>query len=319
MTGTIAEAVAAFLDHLRDAREASVHTQRAYAHELNGWLAWYRTQGLGELPVVALDALSLRRFLADRAGGVDARGAKIAKPPSAATIARSVAALRAFGKWLATSERLAANPAALLRSPKVRRKLPHYLETHDLEALLAAPTGDDEGAVRDRAILETLYSTGMRVSELVGLDDRDLDLIGGIARVRGKGRKERLAPLGLPAVRAIEAYRVVRDTIHGRGPDSRGTFLSTAQAKRGGGGGRRLTDVDVRRRLAHHLAAAGLSSRTTPHTLRHSFATHLLRAGADIRVVQELLGHASLNTTQIYTHLTIDALRQVYRKAHPRA
>lgn len=316
MSETIAEAVSAFLDHLRDAREASVHTQRAYGHELAGWLAWYRAQGLGDLPVTALDALSLRRWLADRAG---ATGAEDARPPSAATVARSVAALRAFGKFLATSERLQANPAALLRSPKVKRKLPHYLETHELEALLAAPQGDDEGAVRDRAILETLYSTGMRVSELVGLNDRDLDLIGGIARVRGKGRKERLAPLGLPAVRAIEAYRAVRDANHKRGPETRGTFLSTARAKRGGGGGRRITDVDVRRRLSHHLAVAGLSSRTTPHTLRHSFATHLLRAGADIRVVQELLGHASLNTTQIYTHLTIEALRQVYRKAHPRA
>ncbi len=314
MTESIAEAVTAFLDHLRDAREASVHTQRAYRHELDGWLAWYAAQGLGGLPVSAIDAMSLRRWLADRAAG-DGRGAG----PSPATLARGVAALRAFGKFLATSERLTANPAALLRSPKVRRKLPHYLETHELEALLAAPQGDDETALRDRAILETLYSTGMRVSELVGLNDRDLDLIGGITRVRGKGRKERLAPLGMPAVRAIEAYRVVRDAAHGRGAPERGTFLSSAKAKRGGGGGRRITDVDVRRRLAHYLTVAGLSSRTTPHTLRHSFATHLLRAGADIRAVQELLGHASLNTTQIYTHLTIDALRQVYRKAHPRA
>jgi integrase/recombinase XerC len=313
MTETIAEAVDAFLAHLRDARDASLHTQRAYRHELHGWLAWYRAQGLGDLPVGALDAFSLRRWLADRAGGTD--GAS----PSAATLARSVAALRAFGKFLATSERLTTNPAALLRSPKVRRKLPHYLETHELEMLLAAPQGDDEAALRDRAILETLYSTGMRVSELVGLNDRDLDLIGGIARVRGKGRKERLAPVGMPAVRAIEAYRRARDAAHGRGAETRGTFLSSAKAKRGAGGGRRISDVDVRRRLAFHLASAGLSSRTTPHTLRHSFATHLLRAGADIRVVQELLGHRSLNTTQIYTHLTIEALREVYRKAHPRA
>ncbi len=314
MSESISTAVTAFLDHLRDARDASVHTQRAYRHELAGWLAWYQAQGLGDLPVTALDPFSLRRWLADRAGGDGGTTA-----PSAATLARSVAALRAFGKFLATTERLPANPAALLRSPKVRRKLPHYLETHDLEALLAAPQGDDESALRDRAILETLYSTGMRVSELVGMNDRDLDLIGGIARVRGKGRKERLAPVGMPAVRAIEAYRVVRDAEHGRGTAERGIFLSSAKAKRGGGGGRRISDVDVRRRLARHLASAGLSSRTTPHTLRHSFATHLLRAGADIRVVQELLGHRSLNTTQIYTHLTIEALRQVYRKAHPRA
>src|ERR1043165_1793626 len=215
MPESIAEAVAAFLAHLRDAREASVHTQRAYGPELGGWLAWYTQQGLGDLPVTALDGFSLRRWLADRAGGAPGH-----PTPSAATIARSVAALRAFGRFLAVSERLPANPAALLRSPKVKRKLPHYLETHELEALLAAPQGDEEGAVRDRAILEVLYSTGMRVSELVGLNDRDLDLIGGIARVRGKGRKERLAPLGMPAVRAIEEYRRARDAAHGKGAET---------------------------------------------------------------------------------------------------
>jgi integrase/recombinase XerC len=311
---SIAQAADAFLAHLRDARQVSAHTQRAYRHELDAWLEWCRKEGQGELTVDALDAVLLRSWIAERAAGMAGRPA-----PAPATLARGVAALRAFGRYLATSERTGANPAAMLRSPRVRRKLPHYLEDHDLETLLAAPQGDGEDALRDRAMLETLYSTGMRVSELVGLNDRDLDLIGGIALVRGKGRRERLAPLGLPAVRAIEAYRVARDAVHGRGAAERGTFLSIKRAKRGGGGGRRLSDVDVRRTLARHLAAAGLSSRTTPHTLRHSFATHLLRAGADIRAVQELLGHRSLNTTQIYTHLTIEALRQVYRQAHPRA
>ena len=314
MSETIIQAVDAFLAQLRDARDASLHTQRAYRHELHAWLAWCATQGRADQPVTTLDSMMLRLWIADRAGGNNTEPA-----PSPATIARSVAALRAFGRYLATSERLPANLAAMLRSPKVRRKLPHYLEDHQITTLLAAPRGDDEAALRDRALLETLYSTGMRVGELVGLNDRDLDLIGGIALVRGKGRKERLAPLGTPAVRAIEAYRHLRDATHDRGDATRGVFLSTANAKRGGGGGRRLSDVDVRRRLAHHLAAVGLSPVTTPHTLRHSFATHLLRAGADIRAVQELLGHRSLNTTQIYTHLTIDALRQVYRKAHPRA
>ena len=314
MSETIVQAAEAFLAHLRDARDASVHTQRAYRHELDGWLAWCRQQGQQGLPVTALDAMLLRLWIAERAGGGGA-----GPTPSPATIARSVAALRAFGRYLATSERLPANPAAMLRSPKVRRKLPHYLEDHDLATLLAAPQGDEEAAVRDRALLETLYSTGMRVGELVGLNDRDLDLIGGIALVRGKGRKERLAPIGMPAVRALEAYLRLRDATHGRGAAERGVFLSAANAKKGGGGGRRLSEVDIRRRLSHHLAVCGLSSRTTPHTLRHSFATHLLRAGADIRAVQELLGHRSLNTTQIYTHLTIEALRQVYRKAHPRA
>jgi integrase/recombinase XerC len=309
MSETLRAAVDAFLAHLRDARQASAHTQRAYRFELDGWLEWLAGTPSAPATVGELQPLHLRSHVAERASG----------SRSPATLARTVAALRAFGGFLATTELLTANPAGLLRAPRQRRKLPHHLEAEQIAALLAAPVGDDEAAMRDRAILETLYSTGMRVSELVALDDRRLDLIGGIALVRGKGRKERLAPLGVPAVQAIERYRTCRDAIHGRGPDQRGTFLSIATAKRSGGGGRRLTDQDIRRILAHHIAVAGLPPKTTPHTLRHSFATHLLQAGADIRAVQELLGHSSLNTTQIYTHLSIEALRETYRKAHPRA
>jgi integrase/recombinase XerC len=301
-------AVDAFLAHLADARQASAHTLRAYRHELGLYCAWPMAAPGGGMPLATLTPQHLRQFIAERAGtGL--------KP---ATLARTVAALRAFGRFLATSERLAANPATLLRAPRARRKLPRYLERQQVEALLAAPDGDDEAALRDRAIIELLYSTGMRVAELVALDDRSLDLIGGAAVVRGKGRKERLAPLGAPAVRALERYRSVRDAVHGRGVATRGTFLSIAAAKRSAGGGRRLSDQDVRRILVRRCAEAGLPA-ASPHTLRHSFATHLLQAGADIRAVQELLGHRSLNTTQIYTHLTIAALREVYRKAHPRA
>jgi integrase/recombinase XerC len=314
MSETCAQAVQAFIAQLRDARQASRHTLRAYEHELTNWLRWLDHNDAAQLPVAQLDGALLRAYTADRAAATADNAA-----PSAATLARSVAALRAFGKYLATSERLSGNPASLLRSPRIKRKLPHYLETHELDALLQAPQGDDEAALRDRAILETLYSSGMRVAELIALNDRHIDLIGGIVVVRGKGRKERLAPLGKPALRTLEQYRQLRDTIHGRGPDERGTFLSTASAKRSTGGGKRLSDVDIRRILQRHLRTCGLSTKTTPHTLRHSFATHLLHAGADIRAVQELLGHASLNTTQIYTHLTIDALRAVYKKAHPRA
>jgi integrase/recombinase XerC len=165
--------------------------------------------------------------------------------------------------------------------------------------------------VRARAVLETLYSTGMRVGELCGLDESRLDLIGGVITVRGKGRKERLAPLGAPAVTAVEAWRVVRDARFARSGREAPVF-------RGARGGR-LDQREVRRLLGDAIAAAGLAGRTTPHTLRHSFATHLLRAGADIRSVQELLGHASLATTQIYTHLSIDDLREAYIRAHPRA
>jgi integrase/recombinase XerC len=308
-TDTITDAVDAFLAHLTDARQASTHTLRAYRHELSGFCAWPNTAPSGRQALSALTPSLMRLFIAERAGAA-------LKP---ATLARTVASLRAFGRFLATSERLTANPATLLRAPRARRKLPRYLERDQINALLAAPSGDsDEATLRDRAILELLYSTGMRVAELVALDDRSLDLIGGVAVVRGKGRKERLAPIGTPAVKAIERYRTTRDTIHGRGELTRGTFLSVATAKRSAGGGHRLSDQDVRRILVRRCAEAGLPA-TSPHTLRHSFATHLLQAGADIRAVQELLGHRSLNTTQIYTHLTIGALREVYRKAHPRA
>ncbi len=175
-----------------------------------------------------LQAALLRAYVAARAGG--AGGAA----PAPASVARTVAALRAFGRFLAVTERLGANPAALLRAPRVGRKLPHYLETDALERLLAAPQGDGEAATRDRAILEVLYSTGLRVGELVALHDRSLDLIGGVALLRGKGRKERLAPLGRPAVRAFEAYRAVRDAAHGRDQGGRASFLSVAarQARR---------------------------------------------------------------------------------------
>jgi integrase/recombinase XerC len=306
-------AITAYLSHLKDGVVASAHTLRAYGRELAGFAEWCAAHAPeAHADIQALAPATLRGYLAHSAKtGNDGAGL------SPASTARLAACLRAFGRWLATTERLGANPGALLRAPRVGRALPHVLESEDLEALLAAPEGDDEAATRDRAILETLYSTGMRVGELVALDDSHLSLIGGTIRVRGKGRKERLAPLGRPAVKALEQYLLLRNTVHGAPPkaapgeDGRGVFLSL--------NGIRLWDRDVRRILQRHLITAGLSTKTTPHTLRHSFATHLLTAGADIRAVQELLGHASLNTTQIYTHLSIEALREAYRKAHPRA
>jgi integrase/recombinase XerC len=308
---SVAAAGAAFIAHLRDARQASEHTLRAYRHELDGLLAWLGRSAQAGTAVAELSPVLLRSWISERAGA--------AGSVSPATLARTVAALRAFGRFLATSERLPANPALMLRAPRVGRPLPHYLEAAQIEALLLAPSGPDEAPLRDRAMLELLYSTGMRVGELVALEDRHLDLIGQVARLRGKGRKERLAPLGEPAIRAFEAYRSARDQHHGPAVSGRASFLSVSTAKRASGGGRRLSTRDVGRIVARHLAAAGLSSRTSPHTLRHSFATHLVQAGADIRAVQELLGHSSLNTTQIYTHLTIEALREVYDRAHPRA
>lgn len=303
MSERVADAIELFLAHLADGRQASAHTLRAYTRELGE----FREHLGNDAQITDLEHATFRAFVAAKASG-----GKEACELAPASLARLIACLRSFGKWMATTERLGANPAALLRAPRVTRKLPHYLETAEIEALLLAPAGMDERATRDRALLETLYATGMRVGELVGSDDPHYDLIGGVVRVRGKGKKERLAPLGEPAIRALEAYRVARNAAHGKAPlPTRGTFLSLR--------GNRLADRDIRRILQHWLLVAGLSSKTHPHTLRHSFATHLLQAGADIRAVQELLGHASLNTTQIYTHLTIEVLREVYKLAHPRA
>lgn len=294
--GVISAAVEAYLAQLRDARDASPHTLRGYAADLAGMVAAFGA----DAPLSALDGRRLRDHVAARAG----------QGLAPASLARLVSALRSFGAWLARTGRLDANPAGLLRAPRRGRKLPRWLEPDEVERLLAAPQGDDFAPVRARAVLETLYSAGLRVGELCGLTEARLDLLGGVVVVRGKGRKERLAPLGAPAIRALEAWRVVRDARFGRSTRDDAVF-------RGSRGGP-LDQREVRRLLADAIAAAGLAGRTSPHTLRHSFATHLLRAGADIRSVQELLGHASLATTQIYTHLSIDDLREVYRRAHPR-
>lgn len=298
---SVAAARDAFLAYLADVRQVSEHTLRAYTRELDRLDEWLAREADDITAITDLDGRSLRAYVAGL-------GAAELSP---ASIARSVAALRSFGRFLLMTERVEANPASTLRAPKQARKLPHVLDNSELERLLQEPAAAGEAGTRDRALLEVLYATGMRVGELVSLNDDAVDLISGCIRVRGKGRKERLAPLGTPAIRALEDYRAIRDGTHGAGTPDRGTFLSLR--------GRRLADRDIRRILDKHITAAGLSPKTSPHTLRHSFATHLLQCGADIRAVQELLGHASLNTTQIYTHLSIDHLREVYDHAHPRA
>ncbi|MEK7415322.1 MAG: tyrosine recombinase XerC [Planctomycetota bacterium] len=297
MSESLGQARDAFLAQLRDARNASPHTLRGYARDLAGLCEHFHPDSGLEV----LQPKQVRAWVERRAGSGLAP----------ASVARLVASVRSFAKWLAVTERLPASPAGLLRAPRARRKLPRWLEPDEITSLLAAPQGDDWSTWRTRAVLETLYATGMRVGELCSLDERALDLIGGVAVVRGKGRKERLAPLGRPAIQALERWRVLRDARSGRSRREDPVF-------RGSRGGR-LDQREVRRILGDAIAAAGLAGRTTPHTLRHSFATHLLTAGADIRSVQELLGHASLATTQIYTHLSIDDLREAYRRAHPRA
>jgi integrase/recombinase XerC len=226
------------------------------------------------------------------------------------TIARRMAALRSFCRYLCRQGVLAASPAQGLRGPRQDKRLPHFLSLEDVLRLLAAPPEDNPLGLRDRALLETLYSAGLRVSELTGLNVEDVDPDGGCATVRGKGRRERLAMLGPHAVEALRRWLGGRDAV-ARGRGGPALFLNK--------NGTRLTSRSVGRLLAKYLALAGLDPRTTPHTLRHSFATHLLDRGADIRSVQELLGHRSLGTTQIYTHVTTTRLQDSYQKAHPRA
>lgn len=208
--------------------------------------------------------------------------------------------------------RLDRQPADGLRGPRQDKKLPHFLSLDDIRQLLEAPLSEEPLGLRDRALLEVLYSAGLRVSELTGLNVADVDMDQGLATVRGKGKRERLALLGGPAVEALRCWLPLREALAGpKAGRQPALFLN----KRG----TRLSSRSVGRLLEKYLARAGLAPRTSPHTLRHSFATHLLDAGADVRSVQELLGHRSLGTTQIYTHVSTQRLRESYHKAHPRA
>ncbi len=294
--------VAQYLSYLSTERNASDLTIKSYREDLID-LADYLTEELGE------------GITPDRVTPRDLRGYASALHDAGyapASISRKLASLRSFYRYAQRQGWCESNPAKPLRNPRARRKLPHFLTDREVQHLLAAPDLNAPLGLRDRAILETMYSAGLRVSEVVGLNEGDLDLREGIARVRGKGRKERLAPLGSFAVDALRDYLAVR-TVSPKEPTGRSApvFLNRF--------GRRLTSRSVGRMLEKYIRLAGLDARTSPHTLRHSFATHLLNRGADIRSVQELLGHKSLITTQIYTHLSTTNLREVYQRAHPRA
>ncbi len=234
---------------------------------------------------------------------------------SAATMARKIATLRSFHRWMSKQGLILNNPMTLIRTPRQNKRLPKAIDVEQVEKLLAAPDDSDLLGARDRAILETLYSTGIRVSELVGINRGDIDEAGQALIVRGKGRKERIVPLGSHALTAITHYAKMLDAYQRQtgapGDSSTPLFIN----KHGG----RLSTRSVRRKVSKYLTMAGLDPDISPHTLRHSFATHLLDNGADLRSVQELLGHQSLSTTQVYTHLTTQRMRDSYDKAHPRA
>lgn len=297
------EALAEFLRHLALEKNASAHTVKSYREDLTQALDFLRTRQGGQTPTPA--QLSTRMLRAHLAWLHEQGYAK-------STIARRLAAMRSWCRFLCRQGVMSNNPATGLRGPRQDRKLPHFVQREDMVKLLTTPPADTPLGLRDRAILETLYSAGLRVSELTGLNCDDLDLDGGMATVRGKGRRERLALLGPPATDAIRAWLPQRAALAGpRAETLPALFLNR--------NGTRLSSRSVGRLLEKYLAQAGLDPRTSPHTLRHSFATHLLDAGADIRSVQELLGHRSLGTTQIYTHVNTQRLRDSYHKAHPRA
>ena len=228
------------------------------------------------------------------------------------TTARKLATLRSFYKFLVRRDYVNSNPVIAIKTPKQDKKLPKFLEYEEVQRLLNTPPADSWLGARDRAILEVLYSTGMRVSELVGLNLEDVDFLGEVIHIRGKGKKERIAPIGSSALQAIQNYiefrnrRMQNDSSF----DSKVLFANKH--------GQRLSTRSVRRKMDKYLREAGLDPEISPHTLRHSFATHMLNNGADLRSVQELLGHQSISTTQVYTHVTTSKMKDVYDNAHPR-
>jgi integrase/recombinase XerC len=227
-------------------------------------------------------------------------------------MARKLAALRTFYRYAERVGLVRRNPTLGLKTPKVGKRLPKFLEVDEVERLLMAPKGESVATLRDRAILETLYGGGLRVSELVALNEEDLRLADCAVLARGKGRKERICPIGRSASSAIVAYLVRKHRLSSRKRrDTRALFLNK--------NGTRLSVRSVHRVVGKYIRIAGLKIAASPHTLRHSFATHMLDRGADLRAVQELLGHENLSTTQVYTHLTTERLREVYDRAHPRA
>ena len=292
-------AAARFLTELAAARGASEHTLRAYRRDLAELCAHLAGRGVHDPERVS--SRDLRSFLVE----LDLRG--LARP----SVQRKFSAARSLFRYLLRQGRIESHPAAGLRPGRKRRPLPTTLDPAEVEALLLAPDADTARGRRDRAILEVMYSAGTRAAETVGLERRHVDLGRGLARVFGKGRKERLVPLGSHAVAALREYLADPRRARPAGPAGDAVFLNA----RGG----RLTTRSLGRIVDHWALAAGLLRRPTPHTLRHSFATHMLDAGADLRAVQELLGHAHLVTTQIYTHVSIERLREVYERAHPRA
>ncbi len=322
-----------FLDYLKFERRFSEHTAKCYGADLAQFGEFLKTAPAST--VQHTDTVSLGHHDGETGHGVavatqvrvevdqllfsvqtDSVRAYLAhlneKEYSKATIARKLATLRSFYKFLVKRNHVTASPVLSIRTPKQEKKLPRFLEYEEVKRLLNTPPTNTWLGARDRAILETLYSTGIRVSELVALNMDDVDFLGEVVHVRGKGKKERIAPIGSSALQVIQHYMEYRNkrAQNNGNFDTRVLFVNKH--------GRRLSTRSVRRKMDKYLKMAGLDPAISPHTLRHSFATHMLNNGADLRSVQELLGHQSLSTTQVYTHLSTTRLKEVYDHAHPR-
>jgi integrase/recombinase XerC len=300
VTGEIGD----FLNYLTYERNVATNTVHAYRDDLESFLAFlcndYLTMARDQVQLARVDHLAVRAYLAHLSRRKLARS----------SVARHLSALRSFFKFLMREGVVEANPARTVATPKRERHLPSVMQTSDVAVLLEQPDTTTPLGIRDRAWLELLYASGLRISELVGIDLDDFELRARLVKVHGKGSKERIVPFGSKAEEAIRAYLPIRGDLCGD-PDEQALFVNY----RGG----RITTRSVRRLFDGYLRKASLRAGISPHTLRHSFATHLLNAGADLRGIQELLGHASLSTTQKYTHLNDWQLIAVYKKAHPRA
>jgi len=300
----VESAIRSYLRHLHLDENCSPETLRAYASDLGDFDAFLEEEiGVGkEVGPKKVDRLAVRAFL----GELHRRGSK------RSTVARKLAAVRSLFRYLKRRGRISANPAASVATPRQERRLPRQLSVDEMTHLVETPDDSAPLGSRDRALLELLYATGVRVSELTSLDLDDLDLGEGMMRVLGKGRKERMVPVGSKAVAAVRTYLRWRGSLEPRPGTGRDALFLNFR-------GTRLNVRSVRRILDRYIRICAIARKASPHTLRHSFATHLLDAGADLRSIQELLGHASLSTTQKYTHVSTERLLKTYGKTHPRA
>ncbi len=291
--------------YLKDEKDASVHTHKNYLADLRQF-ADFMTEKYPKMNITSpeglksIDNVVVRGFLSE-----------LFKSNSAASVARKLASLRSFFQYWVRKGAIQHNVAKDVASPKVPRRLPNFLSVDEIFKLLEGPKGTGPLVLRDRSILEMLYASGLRVSELVGLDTDQIDMTEGTIRVVGKGDKERIVPIGTKAKESLERYLAIREQMLSDGATSKAVYMN----RRGG----RLTPRSVERLIQKYIKVCGINKRVTPHVIRHTFATHLLNAGADLRGIQELLGHASLSTTQKYTHVSVDKLMEVYDKSHPKA